>query len=225
MGVYISKGFPGGLAGKEFACNAGDLGSIPGSWRSPGGENGTTLQYSCLENPMDRGAWQATVHGVTNGDRTERLIASSFCFFKHFRALTLKVLVQMIWVMLRGRGCTFPGPFLRGDGPCTLSGPWQRGCGLPVLLRLTGSSVGNPAQHNESPGPPGRGRNTRSSVPRPPTEGGGGETGVLWKCPPSCAPQFNFPSPSPLPSPPSASKHWNAKSGITVLTVGLILSS
>ena len=47
----------------ESACNAGDLGSIPGLGRSPGG--GQPLQYSCLENPMDRGAWQATVHGVT----------------------------------------------------------------------------------------------------------------------------------------------------------------
>ena len=48
----------------ESAWNAGDLGSIPGSGRSPGEGNGNPLQYSCLENPMDRGAWQATVHGV-----------------------------------------------------------------------------------------------------------------------------------------------------------------
>ena len=51
--------------GKESACNAGDLGSIPGSGRSPGEGNGNSLQYSCLENPMDRGVWWATVHGVT----------------------------------------------------------------------------------------------------------------------------------------------------------------
>ena len=50
--------------GKEFACNAGDLSSIPGSGRSPGEGNGNQLQYSCLEKPMDRGVWQATVHGV-----------------------------------------------------------------------------------------------------------------------------------------------------------------
>ena len=50
---------------KESACNGGDLGLIPGSGRSPGEENGNPLQYSCLENPMDRGAWQAIVHGVT----------------------------------------------------------------------------------------------------------------------------------------------------------------
>ena len=58
------RGFPGGSDGKESACNAGDLGSIPGLGRSPGGENGNPLQYSCLENSMDRGTWQATVHGV-----------------------------------------------------------------------------------------------------------------------------------------------------------------
>ena len=50
--------------GKESTCNAGDLGSIPGSGRSPGDGNGNPIQYSCLENPMNRGAWQATVHGV-----------------------------------------------------------------------------------------------------------------------------------------------------------------
>ena len=58
-------GFHGGSDGKESACNVGDPGSIPGSGRSPGEVNGYPLQYSCLENPMDRGAWQATVHGVT----------------------------------------------------------------------------------------------------------------------------------------------------------------
>jgi len=50
---------------KESACNAGDLGSIPGSGRSPGEGNGNPLQYSCLENSMDRGAQRTTVHGVT----------------------------------------------------------------------------------------------------------------------------------------------------------------
>ena len=56
-------GFPGGSEGKASACNARDPGSIPGSGRSPGEGNGTPLQYSCLKNPMDRGAWWATVHG------------------------------------------------------------------------------------------------------------------------------------------------------------------
>ena len=60
-----TMGFPHCSAGKESACNAGDLGSIPGSGRSPGEGNGNCLQYSCLENPMDRGAWQAADHGIT----------------------------------------------------------------------------------------------------------------------------------------------------------------
>ena len=57
-------GFCHSSVGKESACSAGDLGSIPGSGRSPGEGNGYPLQYSCLENSMDRGAWQTTVHGV-----------------------------------------------------------------------------------------------------------------------------------------------------------------
>ena len=61
----ILLGFPGGLVGKESAaCNAGDAGSIPGLGRSPGGGNGNPFQYSCLENPMDRGTWSDTIHGV-----------------------------------------------------------------------------------------------------------------------------------------------------------------
>ena len=67
-------GFPGGSVVKNplpmhrvknLPANAGDVGSIPGSGRSPGEGNGNPLQYSCLGNPMDRGAWQATFHGVT----------------------------------------------------------------------------------------------------------------------------------------------------------------
>ena len=57
-------GFPGGSDGKESACNAGDPDSIPELGRSPGEGKGYPPQYSCLENPIDRGAWQATVHGV-----------------------------------------------------------------------------------------------------------------------------------------------------------------
>ena len=61
---------------KNLPANAGDEGdmsSIPGSGRSPGGGNGYPLQYSCLENPTDRGAWWATVHGITESDMTEQL--------------------------------------------------------------------------------------------------------------------------------------------------------
>ena len=62
--LFICKGFPGGSEVKVSACNAGDLGLIPGSERSPGERNGNPLQYSCPKNPMDGGAWWATVHGV-----------------------------------------------------------------------------------------------------------------------------------------------------------------
>ena len=60
----MDTGFPGGAEVKVSTCNVGDLGSIPGSGRSPGEGNGNPLQYSCLENPMDGGAWRATVHGL-----------------------------------------------------------------------------------------------------------------------------------------------------------------
>ena len=62
MYVQEHTGFTGGSVVKNLPLNAGDAGSIPGSGRSPGEENGNPLQYSCLENPMERGAWQATVH-------------------------------------------------------------------------------------------------------------------------------------------------------------------
>ena len=61
---FIQQGFPGGSDGRESACNAGDSGSMPESGRSLSEGNGYPLQYSCLENSMDRGAQQATVHGV-----------------------------------------------------------------------------------------------------------------------------------------------------------------
>ena len=60
----MSVGLPHNSVGKESAWNAGDLGSIPGLGGSPGEGNGNPLQYSCLENPKDRGAWRARVHGV-----------------------------------------------------------------------------------------------------------------------------------------------------------------
>ena len=63
-------GFSCGSAGEESTCNVGDLDSIPGLGRSPGEGKGNTLQYSGLGNPMDEGAWQATVHGVEELDMT-----------------------------------------------------------------------------------------------------------------------------------------------------------
>ena len=85
-----SYGLPRWLSGKESACNAGDMGLIPGSGRSPGEGNGNPLQYSCQENPRDRRAWWATVHG---GHRKVR----------HDLASKLQQLIYMLkpWPMSR----------------------------------------------------------------------------------------------------------------------------
>ena len=69
-------GLPGSLSGKESACNAGEAGSIPGSVRSSGEGASKPLQYSCLENPMDRGAWSVTVHEVAKSQT--RLAANRY---------------------------------------------------------------------------------------------------------------------------------------------------
>ena len=87
---FIFEGFPGASDYKEFACNAGDLGLVPGLGRYPGEGNGYPLEYSGLENSMDRRAWQAAVHGFAKS-RTQR---SSFHFHfifepkLHMRALS-----------------------------------------------------------------------------------------------------------------------------------------
>ena len=68
----VERGFPSGTNGKDLPANAGDVidvGSIPGLGRSPGGGHGNALQYSCLENPMDRGVWWATIHRVAKSQR------------------------------------------------------------------------------------------------------------------------------------------------------------
>ena len=80
--VITITSFPDSSVGKESACNAGDLGSIPGSGRSPGEGTGNPPQYSCLENPMDRGAWWALVHGVTKS-WTQRVSNFTLTFFIH----------------------------------------------------------------------------------------------------------------------------------------------
>ena len=67
---FLPLGFPGASAVKNRPSNAGDTGSIPGSGRSPGERNGNPLQYSYLGNPMDRGVWRATIHGVAKDSGT-----------------------------------------------------------------------------------------------------------------------------------------------------------
>ena len=79
--LLFIMGFPGSSDGREPACNSEDPGSIPGLGRSPGEGQGNPLQYSCLENPMDRGAWWATVSpgGCKESDVTERLSRAGLC--------------------------------------------------------------------------------------------------------------------------------------------------
>ena len=90
--THTHTGFPGGSEVKASACNAGDLGLIPGSGRSSGEGNGNPLQYSCLKNPMDGGAWWATVHGVAKS-RTQ---LSDFTFtFTHTHTSTHTIITKM----------------------------------------------------------------------------------------------------------------------------------
>ena len=115
LSVWLTLYFPGGSDGKEFACNAGDLGSVSGSGRSPGEGNDNPLQYSSQENPMDRGAWRATVHGVSKG----WLSNQHFHFFLHlFKSL------QMAWlpcVQSVVFCCIHVSPSLQPcTSPCTL---------------------------------------------------------------------------------------------------------
>ena len=77
-------GFTGSSDNKESASKPGDPGSVPASARSPGEGNGYPLQYSCLKNSLDRGAWQATVHGVSELDTAEQLTHKSSCSFTFF---------------------------------------------------------------------------------------------------------------------------------------------
>ena len=92
-GSYI-VGFPGSSAGKESTYNAGDLTSIPGSGRSPREGINYPLQYSGLENSMERRTWQATVHGVAELDMSERLSLSLFFYSISFQSLELRDIIS-----------------------------------------------------------------------------------------------------------------------------------
>ena len=94
--LYVNKGFPGGSDGKASAYSAGDPGSIPGSRRSPGEGNGNPLQYSCLENPMDGGAWLAAVHGVTKS-RTQ---LSDFTIYLSIKLGESNMIKYILFILL-----------------------------------------------------------------------------------------------------------------------------
>ena len=108
--------FPGGSEVKASASNVGDLGSIPGSGRSTGEGNGNPLWYSCLENPMDGGAWWATVHGVAKSQT--RL--SDFTFFLSNASMLCAVLylvAQPCPTFWDPMDCSPPGSSVHGDSP------------------------------------------------------------------------------------------------------------
>ena len=98
-------GFLGGSDDKASACNVEDPGSIPGSGRSPEEGNGNPLQHSCLENPIDGGAWKAAVHGVAEGQT--RL--SYFTFTFHFHTLEKEMATHSSILALRIPGTGEPG--------------------------------------------------------------------------------------------------------------------
>ena len=119
---YMSFGLPGGSVGEETACNAGDTGSIPGSERSPGGGHGHPLQYSCLENPMDRGSWRATVHRITKS-HTQRL---SIHTHAHVNCISIK-LGGKTWLYIYKKERPFIKPSSVKPFECAtyfLLGPW-----------------------------------------------------------------------------------------------------
>ena len=120
----MSQGFPDGASGKEPTCQCRkcrDTGSIPGSGRCPGGRNGNPLQYSCLENPMDRGAWRAAVHGVTKS-RTRLSDLTLFFFLKLY----------------------FPGGSDGKDSTCNVGDLSS----IPGWGRSPGERNGNPLQYS-----------------------------------------------------------------------------
>ena len=112
------QGFPGGSVVKNLPANAGDTGSIPELGRSPGGGNGTPLQYSCLGNPMGRGTWQMTVHGVT---KSQTWLSNSTATTVHFQSMTGWGLLLQVLVP-------------RHPHPHPLGVKWSEAKDLPVLF-------------------------------------------------------------------------------------------
>ena len=103
-------GLPWWLSSKEFACSMGDLGSIPGFGRAPGGGNGYSLQYSCLENPMDRGAWWATVHRVAKSWIQLKWLSPRVCVYIYlYLYLYLRSVTQSCPTLCDPMNCSTPG--------------------------------------------------------------------------------------------------------------------
>ena len=102
--MLLGTGFPDGSEVKASACNVGDLGSIPGSGRSPGEGHGNPLQYSCLENSMDRGAWWATEYGVAKSWRQLGDFTFTFHFIRDWCHLTELWKLKLVYVRVMQRG-------------------------------------------------------------------------------------------------------------------------
>ena len=129
----------------ESTCNVGDLASIPGLGRSPGEGNGKPLQYSCLEKSMDRGAWQATAHGVAELNMTERLTCHFSSFFIHLSAdghLSCFYILPEVLVLpsyhseLKASGSSPDHPGCPPSPPTSISSPSQASP-VPDSISLT----------------------------------------------------------------------------------------
>ena len=136
IGWEFPQGFPSSSDGKESACNAGDTGSIPGLGRSPGEGNGNPLQYSCPKNPMERGAWWATVCGVSkSGTR----LNSTFTFrsYRQFFASWPPQTVHNLNVFL---SCRPPGLCLSA---CPFCDWWRKDSAFEALMWLGEAHLDN----------------------------------------------------------------------------------
>ena len=126
------RGLPQWLSGKESACNVGDTGSIPRLRRSPGEENGNPLQHSCLRNPMDRAAWQATVQGVAMiWTLLSDWIATQI---EHYHSKRLPLAMhwywilemQLIWIEIIYKYKTYAGFYRLGTEILKNEGQWLK---------------------------------------------------------------------------------------------------